>query len=54
MASALPHIIVGVPMGIKGVARVIVETETSMYWDYGAWPAALLCLVDRHVPVGLL
>ena len=46
MASPLPCIIVGTPVGIEGVARITVETEMLMHWDRGARPVALLCLVD--------
>ena len=46
VASLLPHIVVGTPMGIYGVVRVTVEAETLMHWDRGAWPIALLRLVD--------
>ena len=52
-ASVLPCISVGTPMGIEGVARVMVEAEMFMHRDCGAWPAALLRLVDRHVLIGL-
>ena len=45
-ASLLPRIAVGMPAGIKGVACVTVEAETFMHRDHGAWPAALLRLVD--------
>ena len=44
-ASLLPHITMGTPMGIQGVAHVMVEAETLMHWDRGALPTALLCLV---------
>ena len=46
MASPLPHIAVGTPAGIEGVARVTVEAETLMHQDHGARRAALLRLVD--------
>ena len=46
VASLLPRITVGTPVGIEGVARVTAEAETLMQRDCGAWPAALLCLVD--------
>ena len=46
MDSLLPLIIVSMPAGIQGVARVTVEAETLMHWDHGARPAASLCLVD--------
>ena len=45
-ASLLPLIIVGTPTGIQGVTRVTVEAETLMHRCCGAWPTALLCLVD--------
>ena len=45
-ASLLPLITVGMPVGIKGVARIMVEAETLMHWDLSAWSAVLLCLVD--------
>ena len=46
MASLLPRISTGTPVGVEGVARVAVEAETFMHQDRGAWPAALLRLVD--------
>ena len=46
MASFLPCIAVGTPVGVEGVARVMVETETFMQWDCGTRPASLLYLVD--------
>ena len=46
MASLLPLITIGTPAGIQGVVRVMVEAETLMYRDSGAWPIALLHLED--------
>ena len=45
-ASLLPLITVGMPVGIKGVARIMVEAETLMHRGHGMCPAASLCLVD--------
>ena len=53
MASLLPRIIVDMPTGIEGVTCVMVEAEMFMHRNHDAWSAALLCLVDRHVLVGL-
>ena len=46
MASFLNRIAVGMPAGIEGVARITVEAETLMHQDHGAWPIAMLHLVD--------
>ena len=46
VASLLPRIAAGTPVGVEGVARVTVEGETFMHWDRHTWPAALLRLVD--------
>ena len=46
MASLLHRITVGMPKGIKGVARVTVEAEMLMHQDHGAGPTVLLRLVD--------
>ena len=53
-ASILPYVAMGMSMGVEGVTRVTVEAETLMHRDHGAWPAALLLLVDRYVHVGSL
>ena len=53
VASPLPCIAVGTPTGVEGVMCVAMEAETLMYQDHGARPAALLCLVDQHILVGL-
>ena len=45
-ASLLPRIAVCTPTGVEGVTRVMVEAETFMPWDCGAWLATLLRLVD--------
>ena len=54
MDSLLPLIDVGMSASIQGVTRITVEVETLMHQDRGTWPIALLCLVDWHVPIGLL
>ena len=46
MASLLPRISTGTPVGVEGVTRVTVEAKTFMHWDRGARPTTLLCLVD--------
>ena len=46
MASPLLRITIGTPAGIEGVTHVRVKAEMLMHWDRGAWPAALLHLVD--------
>ena len=46
VASLLPRTTTGTPAGIEGVARITVEAETFMHRDRGAWPAALLRLVN--------
>ena len=46
MASLLPRTTMGTPMGIEGVTRIMVEAEMFMHWDRGAWPVALLRLVN--------
>ena len=53
VASLLPRITVGMPASIEGVACVAVEAETLLHRNRGAWPAALLPQVDRHILVGL-
>ena len=45
-ASSLPRITMGMPVGVKGVARVTVAAETLMHWDRGVQRATSLCLVD--------
>ena len=45
MASLLPLIAVGTPMGIEGVAHVMVAVEMLMHWDHGMRLATLPCLV---------
>ena len=46
VASLLPLIAMGTPMGIQGVTRVTVEAGAIMHRGRGVWPAALLRLVD--------
>ena len=46
MASLLPLITTGMPAGIEGVARVMVEAETLIHRGHGMWPATSLHLVD--------
>ena len=45
-AGPLPRIVAGMPVGVEGVTRVTVATETLMYRDRGAQPTALWRLVD--------
>ena len=45
MAGLLPRIAMGLPTGVKGVVRIMVEAKTFIQQDRGARPAALLCLV---------
>ena len=45
-ASLLLRITAGVPVSVEGVTRVVVAAEMLMHRDRGAWPAALLRLVD--------
>ena len=53
MASPLPRIAIGMPAGIEGVACVMVEDKMFMHRNHGERPAALLCLVYRHILVEL-
>ena len=53
VASPLPRITIGTPAGIEDVACIAVEAKTLMHRNRGAWPTTLLCLVDRHVLIGL-
>ena len=46
VACLLPLIAMGTPMDIQGIACVMVEAETLMHRDRGAWPTALRCQVD--------
>jgi len=46
VASLLPLIAASTSAGIEGVARVTVEAERLMQRGRGAWPTALLRLVD--------
>ena len=46
VASPLPHITASMPTGIEGVACVMVEAETLMHQNRGAWPVTLLGLMD--------
>ena len=52
-ASLLPRIAAGTPVGVEGVMCIMVEAETLVHRNRGAWPTALLCLVDQHVLIGL-
>ena len=45
-ATLLPRTATGTPLGIEGVAHVMVEAETFMHQDRGELPTALLRLVD--------
>ena len=54
MASLLPLIVVGTPVGIEDVSRVTVEAETLMHQGHDTWPTASLRLVDLLIPVGSL
>ena len=45
-ASPLPRITIGMLAGVEDVTCIVVEAETLMHQNRGAWPAALLCLVD--------
>ena len=46
VASSLPHIAVGMPMGVEGVTRIMVAAEMLMHWDRGALPTTWSHLVD--------
>ena len=53
-ASLLPHITMGTPAGIEGVACVTVMAKMLMHRDRGALHASLWILMDQHVPAGVL
>ena len=46
VASPLPCIAAGMPVGFKGVTRVSVAVEALMHQNRDAWPITLRCLVD--------
>ena len=52
-AGPLPHVTAGMPAGIEHIACIMVEAEMLMHRNRGAWPTALLRLVDRHILIGL-
>jgi len=52
-ASPFPCITTGTPVSIEDVACIAVEAKTLMHRNRGVWPTTLLCLVDRHVLIGL-
>ena len=46
VASSLSRIIMGMSVGVEGVACITVVAETLMHQDHGALPTALWHLVD--------
>ena len=52
-ASPLLRIPTGTPAGVEGVTGIVVEAETLMHQNHGAWPTTLLGQMDRYIHVGL-
>ena len=46
MARPLPRIIVGMPVGVEGVVRVMVAAEMLLHRNCDAWPAVIRRSVD--------
>ena len=53
-SSSLSQVIIGMSVGVEGVARVMVAAETLTHWDRGVLPTSLCFLVDRRIPDGML